>query len=93
MLGYEMRYEAEQAEGDGIIVNSKAVPKGDKRAESIELDIKMAQNNGKWLVVDIIPEGASLVETYRNQFTRILDKDGYPGLKAKMEKKLAEPSE
>jgi ABC-type transporter MlaC component len=42
------------------------------------------------MVVDLVPEGASLVTTYRNQFTRILDKDGYPALKAKMLKKLGE---
>src|SRR5512133_2157484 len=50
MLGYDIQYLTEQADGDGIVVNMKAVPKSDKRAESIELDIKVSQSTGKWLV-------------------------------------------
>lgn len=90
MLGYEIRYGQEEASEGGTIVNMEAAPKGDKRGESIELDIEVSDSTGRWLVIDIIPEGASLVKTYRSQFTRILDKDGYPALKAKMHAKLAE---
>jgi phospholipid transport system substrate-binding protein len=90
MLGWEVQYLGEESKDNGVLVKTRAVSKTDKRAEPIQLDFKMAETNSHWLVVDLVPEGASLVSTYRNQFTRILDKDGYPALKAKMVKKLAE---
>jgi len=91
MLGWEVQYLGEDSKDDGVLVKTRAVSKTDKRAEPILLDFKVAETGGRWLVKDLVPEGASLVATYRNQFTRILDKDGYPALKAKMLKKLAEP--
>jgi len=93
MLGWEVQYLGEESKDDGVLVKTRAVSKTDKRAEPIQLDFKMAETNGGWLVVDLVPEGASLVSTYRNQFTRILDKDGYPALKAKMLKKLGQKLE
>lgn len=94
MLGYEIRYVRERDIGAGQVrVYTKAVSKTDKREEPILLDFKLKEKDGRWLVIDIIPEKASLVKTYRHQFTRILKKDGYPALKAKMEKKLAKKLE
>ncbi|MBW2528198.1 MAG: ABC transporter substrate-binding protein [Deltaproteobacteria bacterium] len=90
MLGYDIRYVAEKEVGAGkVLVKTRAVSRSDQREEPIELDFKLKQKSGRWLVIDIIPEGASLVRTYRSQFTRILKKDGYAALKRKMEKKLA----
>jgi phospholipid transport system substrate-binding protein len=91
MLGWTIEYVGEKAGTSGVLVKTQAVSKTDKRAEPILLDFRMRNVEGKWLVVDIIPENASLVDTYKQQFTRILEKDGYPALKAKMDKKLEEP--
>lgn len=92
MLGYEIRYVAEKDVGAGkMVVETRAVSKTDQRAEPIALDFKLKERDGRWRVIDIRPEGASLVRTYRAQFTRILKKDGYAALKRKMEKKLAQP--
>ena len=78
MLGYEIRYVAEKDVGAGkVLVKTRAVSKTDERTEPIELNFKLRQKAGRWLVIDIIPEGASLVKTYRSQFSRILTKDGY----------------
>ncbi len=90
MLGWEVQYLGEEQVDGGVLVKTRAVNKGDKRADPIQLDFKMVQVDGRWLVGDLIPEGASLVSTYHTQFTRIYDKDGYPALKAKMLKKLGE---
>jgi phospholipid transport system substrate-binding protein len=93
MLGYDIRYVAEKDVGAGkVLVKTRAVSKTDQRVEPLELNFKLRQKNGRWLIIDIIPEGASLVKTYRTQFSRILKKDGYEALKRKMEKKLAKPA-
>lgn len=94
MLGWTIEYTGEKSAGAGKIrVMTRAVHKTDKRAEPIELNFKLKEVKGRWWVIDIIPEGASLVKTYRSQFTRILKKDGYAVLKKKMEKKLAKQME
>jgi phospholipid transport system substrate-binding protein len=41
-----------------------------------------------WRVQDIVTEGSSLVKNYRQQFTRIIKKDGFPELLKRMKTKL-----
>lgn len=41
---------------------------------------------GRWLVYDIIVDEASQVQTYRQSFKKILDKEGWPGLMTRMKK-------
>ncbi len=88
VLGFKMIYAGEQKAGKNkILVKTNAKSK-DPRDEPIELNFKLLKTGGKWLVIDIYTEGASLVKTYRSQFTRILRKKGFKALTAKMRKKL-----
>jgi ABC-type transporter MlaC component len=48
----------------------------------------MHQASGGWRAQDIVTEGSSMVAGYRNQFRRILAKDGYEALTKKMKAKL-----
>ncbi|HHH27264.1 MAG TPA: ABC transporter substrate-binding protein [Polyangiaceae bacterium] len=89
LLDFDIRYEAEQAKKDGVLVNSVATHKKDKREPPFELDFLMAKRGGKMKIIDIITEGASMTKTYRAQFLRILRKDGYDKLIQKMKDKLA----
>lgn len=41
---------------------------------------------GRWWVWDISVDGASQVHSYRTSFKRVLDKEGWPGLIARMKK-------
>jgi phospholipid transport system substrate-binding protein len=88
VIGFKMIYAGEQKAGKNkTLVKTNAKSK-DPRDEPIELNFKMLKSGGKWLVIDIYTEGASLVKTYRSQFTRILRKKGFDALTAKMRKKL-----
>ena len=90
LLEFNINYEAEEGKKRGVLVNSMATHKTDKREAPFELDFHMVQNGGRWWIVDIITEDASMVRTYKAQFLRILKKDdGYTKLIAKMKKKLA----
>ncbi len=44
--------------------------------------------NGKWLVYDIVIENVSMVSSYRNQFSRIMNKSSFEGLVRALERKL-----
>ena len=41
---------------------------------------------GQWAVYDILVDDASQVQTYRQSFKKILDKEGWPGLMTRMRK-------
>ena len=88
-LAFEIKYENEEAAGNGTLVNTRAVHKTDARQEAVEIDFKLVESGGKWKVVDIVTEGVSLVQSYRSQFTKIIKKDGFPVLIKKMKDKLA----
>jgi phospholipid transport system substrate-binding protein len=86
--GFEVAYLREQAAGAAVMVETKAQPKA-AREELIEIVLKMRQKDGRWRITDIVTEGVSLVSSYRSQFTKIIKKDGFPALIAKMKDKLA----
>lgn len=90
VLGYEINYDTEEsAEDDAILVKMMAKSRTDSSEPIIEISFTVKEVDGRWQVLDIAPEGASLVRTYRSQFTKILQKDGYDALVAKMRNKLA----
>ncbi|MFO0550259.1 MAG: ABC transporter substrate-binding protein [Polyangiaceae bacterium] len=90
-LDYNIEYVGEESAGDkAFIVKTVAKHKTDTREDPISIDYKLVQqSNGKYKMVDIITEEVSLVSSYRSQFVKILKKDGYAGLSAKMKEKIA----
>jgi phospholipid transport system substrate-binding protein len=89
ITSFDVDYLGEDAaEGGAVVVKTKSKPK-DPRDEPVEINFKVVQKDGKWKVQDIITEGVSLVSSYRNQFTKIIKKDGWGALIQKMKDKLA----
>jgi phospholipid transport system substrate-binding protein len=88
MLDFNIVYASEKPKGGAVVVATLAKHKTDAREPDIEIDFKMKTIDGRWMVVDIVTERASLVKTYKAQFLRILRKDGYPKLISKLRKKL-----
>lgn len=59
----------------------------------IELNYKLRKVGNEWKIYDVIVDGASLLDNYKYQFDKIIDKDGYPALVHRMEAKLKELQE
>lgn len=49
------------------------------------LDYRLMNENGKWMVYDVVIEGVSLVSNYRSQFNNIISERGYGELLKKLE--------
>lgn len=64
----KMNYRKEILDGDCARVQAWAIVPN----ETIEIEYRLKQAKGCWKVVDILVEGRSLLENYRNQFTAIL---------------------
>jgi phospholipid transport system substrate-binding protein len=75
-------------------VKSKATNLKNSREPATLIDYTLRKRGNDWVVVDIIPEGASYVSTYKKEFTKILKKPapdgGWTVMINKMKKKLAE---
>jgi phospholipid transport system substrate-binding protein len=91
---YDLKFEKETKEGSEATVNatlSTTSPKGKK--VSIALDHKLVYKEGKWVVYDVITDDQSLLENYRAEFNKIINKDGFDALLKKMKKKLEEKND
>lgn len=77
-------YVKEVVDGDHAEIRSKVVT---AKRDEFTLDYRMANQNGKWMVYDVVVEGISLVSNYRSQFSRVITASGYGGLIKKLEVK------
>jgi len=53
---------------------------------SAEVHYALRPMAGHWMIYDIVVDEASQVQTYRQSFKKILDKEGWPGLMSRMKK-------
>jgi phospholipid transport system substrate-binding protein len=89
------RYEQEQVK----ILGERAEQRGDVtvqtkivggQANDLEVDYRLRQKDGAWLVIDVVVEGASLLSNYRSQFAEVWSQGGADGLLKRMrERKIA----
>jgi len=80
-------YLKENLDGEHAEVKSKVLT---TKRDEFTLDYRLINQNGKWLVYDIVIEGISLVSNYRTQFNKIITSDGYSELVKKLQNKTEE---
>jgi phospholipid transport system substrate-binding protein len=85
---YEVGYNGESKVELGQIVRTVAKSRSNAREEPISIDYVVHESGGKWRIVDIVTEGSSLVGNYRNQFRRIIKKQGFPELIRRMKTRV-----
>ena len=89
-LEYTVAYTGESTDKDGnIVVATKVNTQRKGRPYSIAVDYVLVKDADKLRAFDIKTDGVGLVENYRTTFNKIVEKDGFDGLIAKMKKKQA----
>jgi len=83
----QILYTDETIDNDYATVKTKIIT---KRNVEIPIEYRLLKNNNRWGVYDVIIEGVSLVNNYRNQFNRIIRKDSYEELVKRMKNKQEE---
>jgi phospholipid transport system substrate-binding protein len=87
-LEYQVAYQSEAAGADKtIVVKTEITAKKRGRPIKIAVDYVLVDVGGKLKCFDVRTDGVGLVENYRAQFNKIIAKDGFDGLIAKMKKK------
>jgi len=89
-LSYNVEYTGETTDKDGnVIVATKIKTERKGRPYTIGVDYVLVKDGGKLRAFDVKTDGVGLVENYRTMFNKIMAKDGFDGLIAKMKKKQA----
>jgi len=89
-LEYQVDYTGESTDKDGnLTVTTKINTKRKGRPYVIAVDYVLIKDGDKLRAWDVKTDGVGLVENYRTMFDKIVDKDGFDGLIAKMKKKQA----
>ena len=70
-------YGEETDEGDRALVRTKIIT---TKNVDVPIEYRMENKNGGWLVYDVVIEGVSLVNNYRNQFNEIMHSGTYETL-------------
>jgi phospholipid transport system substrate-binding protein len=86
---YEVRYLGATAAGGAVTVRTVAKSRTNGRAPEVSIDYTLHQVGGEWRVFDIATDGVSLVRNYRAQFHRLVSRDGFDALLAKMRERVA----
>lgn len=90
ILEYEVSYDDERRRGERTIVTTSARSRTQRRQPPVEIEYTMRRDGRRWRVVDVTTDGVSMVRNYREQFNRIIDRDGWDELIARMERRLEE---
>jgi phospholipid transport system substrate-binding protein len=89
-LEYQIDYTGESTDKDGnVVVTTKINTKRKGRPYVIAVDYVLVKDGDKLRAWDVKTDGVGLVENYRSQFNRIIDKEGVDGLITRMKKKQA----
>ena len=87
-LEYSVEYTGEAPDSDGnTVVTTVIHTKRHGRPYNIEVDYVLHKEGDKLRAFDVMTDGVGLVENYRQQFDKIIEKEGFPGLIARMKKK------
>jgi len=87
-IDYSVDYSGETTDKDGnIIVTTQINTKRHGRPYKIEVDYVLKKEGDKLKAWDVKTDGVGLVENYKEQFDKIIAKEGFDGLIARMKKK------
>lgn len=90
-LNYDITFVGDEGSegGPGRKVRTKVQKRGGDDAP-IEVNYSLHQVGGVWMVYDVETDGSSMLRNYRNQFGKVIRRDGFGSLLRKLQRKLDE---
>ncbi len=87
-LAYTVDYNGESTDKDGnVVVTTVVNTKRKGRPFKIQIDYVLKKQGDKLKAWDVKTDGVGLVANYKTQFNKIVEKEGFDGLIARMKKK------
>lgn len=82
--GEKVLYTGESIDKNFAEVSTKVVT---KKGEEFSVNYKLSNSGGEWKIYDVVIEHISLVNNYRSQFHRVLNKSSFEELLGRMKAK------
>jgi phospholipid transport system substrate-binding protein len=79
-----IKYVGEQVKGNYALVKTQIV----RKDGTIDVDYKLINEEGIWMVYDFVIEEVSLIRNYRSQFSKIIQTESYDALVSKLSNKV-----
>jgi phospholipid transport system substrate-binding protein len=89
---YDLKFDKEETTGGESTVPATLTATRKGRKISMSLVYKLLWKEGRWVVYDVVTDDVSLLENYRAEFGKLIAKEGFDGLLARMKKKLDDKS-
>ena len=86
--GEKMVFEGENTDDTYSVVKTKII--SPSKGTEIPVNYRLQNNGSAWMVYDVVIEGVSLVNNYRDQFNSILQGSSYDELVKRIQDKLAQ---
>jgi phospholipid transport system substrate-binding protein len=84
----EVRFSYDEERIDGKFAEVHTQVENSTQNKSFSVVYRLQQKEGKWLIYDVVAENVSMVQNYRNQFSRILNKSSYEELAQALRRKI-----
>jgi phospholipid transport system substrate-binding protein len=90
---YNIKYDKEIKQDCEATVTGMLNTMARGKKVKIALEYKMLWRGDHWVVYDVVTDEQSMLENYRAEFNKIINKEGFDALMKRMKKKLAEKDE
>ena len=87
---YDLAFDKETIDGHETDVTATLHSTTRGKKVDVAIEYKLLDKEGKWLVYDVITDEQSMVENYRAEFSKIINKESFDALLKRMKKKLEE---
>jgi phospholipid transport system substrate-binding protein len=87
---YDLAFDKETIDGHEADVTATLHSTTRGKKVDVAIEYKLLDKEGKWLVYDVITDEQSMVENYRAEFSKIINKESFDALLKRMKKKLEE---
>jgi len=90
---YNIKYDKEEKNGNEATVFATLNTTSRGKKVVIALEYHMLYKDGHWVVYDVVTDDQSMLENYRAEFNKIINKESFDALLKKMKNKLDEKEE
>ncbi len=90
---YDVKFDHEEKHDSESSVTATLAAVTNGKKVTLALEYKLLWKDGRWRVYDIITDEQSLLENYRAEFNKIINKESFEGLHKRMKRKLEEKRE
>jgi len=87
---YELVFDKETVDGKDADVTATLHTTVRGKKVDVALEYKLLAKDGRWLVYDVITDEQSMLENYRAEFGKIINKESFDALLKRLKKKLEE---